>query len=133
MTDTPPKIQLSGVAKSFGGKHVLRGVDFSIGKAESLVIIGGSGTGKSVTLKCILGILEPERGTIKIDGEDTTHVSSKKRDAHLSKFGMLFQGAALFDSLPVWRNVAFKLLQVEGMNRKEAKERAIATLASVGL
>jgi len=128
-----PKIELSGVTKSFGTKHILRGLDLSVGKGESVVIIGGSGTGKSVTLKCILGLLRPNSGTVKIDGEDTTRLKGSALDAHQAKFGMLFQGSALFDSLPVWRNVAFKLLQAHRIPRKEAKERAIATLASVGL
>lgn len=130
---TPRKIELHNVAKSFGDKHVLRGVNLSIAPRESLVVIGGSGTGKSVLLKSILSILRPEKGSIKIDGEETVGLSGSKRDAHLAKFGMLFQGAALFDSLPVWQNVAFKLLQAEHMPRKQAKERAIETLASVGL
>lgn len=133
MNDNVPKIQLTGVKKSFGEKHVLRGVDLSIGKAESLVIIGGSGTGKSVTLKAILGILKPEEGSIKIDGQETVGISGNERDVHLAKFGMLFQGSALFDSLPVWQNVAFKLIQAHRVPRKEAKETALATLASVGL
>jgi phospholipid/cholesterol/gamma-HCH transport system ATP-binding protein len=130
---TAPKIELSGVTKSFSDKHVLRGVDLSIGKGESVVVIGGSGTGKSVTLKCILGLLQSDAGVIKVDGEDVTRLKGRALDAHQSKFGMLFQGSALFDSLPVWRNVAFKLLQTPGMSRKEAKDRAVATLASVGL
>ncbi|MDR3424039.1 MAG: ATP-binding cassette domain-containing protein [Alphaproteobacteria bacterium] len=130
---TLPKIQLSGVAKSFDSKHVLRGVDLSIGTGESVVIIGGSGTGKSVTLKCILGLLRPESGSIKVDGEEVTKLRSRGLDKHQSKFGMLFQGSALFDSLPVWRNVAFKLAQTPGVSMKEAKDRAIETLASVGL
>jgi len=132
MSDTP-KIQVSGAKKSFGDKHVLRGLDLSIGKAESVVVIGGSGTGKSVLLKCILGILNVDSGSIKVDGAEVTKVSGTTRDEHLNKFGMLFQGSALFDSLPVWHNVAFKLIQAQHMPRKEAKERAIATLASVGL
>jgi phospholipid/cholesterol/gamma-HCH transport system ATP-binding protein len=128
-----PKIELQGVIKSFGEKKVLRGLDLSIGQAESVVVIGGSGTGKSVLLKCVLGILEPENGSIKVDGEETTGMRGQKRDEHLAKFGMLFQGSALFDSLPVWQNVAFKLLRAYKVPRKEARERAIATLASVGL
>jgi phospholipid/cholesterol/gamma-HCH transport system ATP-binding protein len=128
-----PKIELSGVTKSFDNKHVLRGVDLSIGKGESVVVIGGSGTGKSVTLKCILGLMHPDAGVIKIDGQDTTRLRGSALDAHQAKFGMLFQGGALFDSLPVWRNVSFKLIQAQHMRLKEAKERAIATLASVGL
>jgi len=128
-----PKIRLSGVKKSFGDKHVLNGLDLEVGKGESVVIIGGSGTGKSVTLKCILGILQPDGGTIEVDGEKATHLSGRAYDEHLAKFGMLFQGSALFDSLPVWRNVAFKLIQAEHMPRRQAKEHAVATLANVGL
>ena len=132
MTDVP-KIQLTGVKKSFGDKHVLRGVDLTIGKAESVVVIGGSGTGKSVMLKTILGMMSPEAGSIKIDGVEATGLSGRDQDSHLAKFGMLFQGSALFDSLSVWHNVAFKLIQAQHVARKIAKERALATLASVGL
>ena len=128
-----PKIELSGVTKSFDDKHVLCGVDLSVGTRESVVIIGGSGTGKSVMLKCILGLMRPDSGSIKVDGEETSRLRGRALDAHQAKFGMLFQGSALFDSLPVWRNVAFKLVQAQGVPLKEAKERAIATLASVGL
>src|SRR3984957_2077826 len=133
MTSTIPKIKLTGVKKSFGAKQVLRGLDLTIGQSESVVVIGGSGTGKSVTLKCILGILRPDAGMIQVDGEETTKLSGTARDKHLAKFGMLFQGSALFDSLPVWQNVAFKLMRVQKISRKDAKERAIQTLASVGL
>lgn len=128
-----PKIEIKGVTKSFNEKSVLRGLNLAVGKSESVVVIGGSGTGKSVLLKSILGILEPESGSIKIDGEDTIGLRGRRRDEHLAKFGMLFQGSALFDSLSVWENVAFKLLKAQHMKRREAKERAIATLASVGL
>jgi len=128
-----PKIELSGVTKSFDEKHVLRGIDLLVNPRESIVIIGGSGTGKSVMLKCILGLINADGGTIKVDGKDITHVKGSARDAHLAKFGMLFQGSALFDSLPVWRNVAFKYAQAPHINAKQAKERAIETLASVGL
>src|SRR5271154_5155612 len=107
MAEKTPKIRLRGVHMSFGAKAVLTGVDLDVAAGESVVIIGGSGTGKSVTLKCILGLLEPDAGSIKIDGVESTHLGGSARDAHLAKFGMLFQGAALFDSMPVWRNVAF--------------------------
>lgn len=133
MTKTTPKIRLSGVTKSFGPKHVLRGVDLAVNKAESVVIIGGSGTGKSVLLKSILGIVQPDGGRIEIDGVDCTHLKGRAYDAHLARFGMLFQGGALFDSIPVWRNVAFKLIQAHSMPLKEAKDYAITTLGSVGL
>src|SRR5437868_14857813 len=101
------KVELRGVKKRFGSKVVLDGLDLTIEKGQSLVVIGGSGTGKSVMIKCVLGILRPDAGHIFVDGEEVTHLSGRARDAMLRKFGMLFQGAALFDSLPVWENVAF--------------------------
>ena len=128
-----PKIQLIGVKKRFGSKVVLDGVDLSIDQQSSLVIIGGSGTGKSVTIKSILGIIRPDEGTILVDGEDVTHMSGGARDRVLRQFGMLFQGAALFDSLPVWENVAFGLIQGRGMARSAARAVAIQKLAKVGL
>jgi len=127
------KIQLIGVKKRFGPKVVLDGVDLTIDKQSSLVIIGGSGTGKSVTIKSILGIIRPDEGTILVDGEDVTHISGAARDRVMKKFGMLFQGAALFDSLPVWENVAFGLIQGRGVPRTKARDIAIQKLAKVGL
>jgi phospholipid/cholesterol/gamma-HCH transport system ATP-binding protein len=128
-----PKIELIGVKKRFGAKTVLDGVDLAIGSGSSTVIIGGSGTGKSVTLKCILGLMTPDEGIIRIDGEDVTRLTGAGRDALMRRFGMLFQGAALFDSLPVWENVAFGLIQGRGMKRAAARDVAIAKLAKVGL
>ncbi|HSS13122.1 MAG TPA: ATP-binding cassette domain-containing protein [Rhizomicrobium sp.] len=128
-----PKIQLIGVKKRFGPKVVLDGVDLTIDKQSSLVIIGGSGTGKSVTIKSILGILRPDEGTILVDGEDITHINGAARDKVMKKFGMLFQGGALFDSLPVWENVAFGLIQGRGVGRNQARDIAIQKLAKVGL
>jgi len=130
---TTPKIQLIGVKKRFGPKVVLDGVDLTIDKQSSLVIIGGSGTGKSVTIKSILGILRPDEGTILVDGEDVTHINGAARDRVMRKFGMLFQGGALFDSLPVWENVAFGLIQGHGVPRTKARDIAIRKLAKVGL
>ena len=127
------KIELQGVKKRFGQKVVLDGVDLKIGKGESVVIIGGSGSGKSVTIKSVLGIVRPDAGKIFVDGKETTHLHGRARETVLKKFGMLFQGAALFDSLPVWENVAFGLIQGRGMGRKKAKDIAIAKLAKVGL
>jgi phospholipid/cholesterol/gamma-HCH transport system ATP-binding protein len=127
------KIQLIGVKKRFGSKVVLDGVDLTIEKQSSMVIIGGSGTGKSVTIKSILGILRPDEGTILVDGEDVTHISGAARDKVMRKFGMLFQGGALFDSLPVWENVAFGLIQGHGVPRMKARDIAIQKLAKVGL
>ena len=128
-----PKIQLIGVKKRFGSKVVLDGVDLTIEPRSSLVIIGGSGTGKSVTIKSILGIIRPDEGTILVDGEDITHINGSARDKVMRKFGMLFQGAALFDSLPVWENVAFGLIQGRGVARSRARDIAIQKLAKVGL
>ena len=128
-----PKIQLIGVKKRFGSKVVLDGVDLTVDRQSSLVIIGGSGTGKSVTIKSILGIIRPDEGTILVDGEDVTHISGAARDRVMRKFGMLFQGAALFDSLPVWENVAFGLIQGRGVPRAKARDIAIQKLAKVGL
>ncbi len=127
------KIQLIGVKKRFGSKVVLDGVDLTIEKQSSLVIIGGSGTGKSVTIKSILGIIRPDEGTILVDGQDITHINGAARDKVMRKFGMLFQGAALFDSLPVWENVAFGLIQGHGVPRAKARDIAIQKLAKVGL
>ena len=128
-----PMIQLEDVHKHFGPKQVLRGIDLSVTKGQSVVIIGGSGTGKSVMLKCILGLLEPTTGTIHVDGQNITHLRGRARKEVLTKFGMLFQGAALFDSLPVWENVAFGLIQGKGMNKKDAREIATEKLRRVGL
>ncbi|MEP3637806.1 MAG: ATP-binding cassette domain-containing protein [Paracoccaceae bacterium] len=124
-------ITLSQVSKSFGPNHVLRGVDLNIEKGTSMVIIGGSGTGKSVMLKAILGLIPPDSGNITVDG---LNVDSGDRDAFLARFGMLFQGAALFDSLPVWQNVAFRLLRGSLKRSKaDAKDIAIDKLRRVGL
>ena len=128
-----PKLKLSGLHKSFGSKHVLNGLDLEVGRAESLVVIGGSGTGKSVMLKCALGLMHPDSGSIKIDGEETANLRPRDRERVMRKFGMLFQGAALFDSLPVWENVAFGLIQGEKMSRGKAREIAVEKLSAVGL
>jgi len=133
MTDATPKIRLRGVKKRFGEKVVLDGVDLDIATGESVIIIGGSGSGKSVMLKCILGLLDADEGTIEIDGEDVTRLRGRERERVNAKIGMLFQSAALFDSLPVWENVAFGLIQGKGLARKPAKEAAIKALAAVGL
>lgn len=129
-------IELQDVHKSFGSKQVLRGVDLTVPKGESLVIIGGSGTGKSVTLKCVLGLIEADSGLVTVDGQDVTRLKqgSAERDAFLARFGMLFQGGALFDSLTVWQNVAFRLLRGSLKKPKdEAREIAVEKLRRVGL
>ena len=116
-----PHIELKDVRKSFGPKHVLNGINLSVDRGHSLVVIGGSGTGKSVMLKCILGLLVPDSGTITIGGQNVVGLKGAERDKLMTRFGMLFQGAALFDSLPVWENVAFGLIQGQKMPREEAK------------
>jgi phospholipid/cholesterol/gamma-HCH transport system ATP-binding protein len=133
MNGSTPKIAVRGLEKSFGRKRVLDGIDIDCGVGESLVIIGGSGTGKSVFIKCILGLLHPETGSIHIDGAETIGARRSERARLMSKFGMLFQGAALFDSLRVWENVAFGLIQGRGMERANAKHIALEKLAAVGL
>jgi phospholipid/cholesterol/gamma-HCH transport system ATP-binding protein len=124
-------IELRGLHKSFGQNHVLAGVDLSIERGKSMVIIGGSGTGKSVLLKSILGLITPDRGQILVDGQDVTQAD---RDAFLARFGMLFQGGALFDSLPVWQNIAFRLMRGSLKRPKDvARDIAIEKLRRVGL
>lgn len=127
------KIEICDLHKAFGKKVVLDGVDLEIKKGESLVVIGGSGTGKSVLIKCIQGILNPDSGSIKIDGVDITQLEREEAEKSYAKMGMLFQGAALFDSLKVWENVAFGLLQNQKMPRKTALREAVRVLRQVGL
>lgn len=124
-----PKISLQNLTKSFGSKHVLQGITLDVAQSESLVVIGGSGTGKSVLIKCILGLIKPDAGTIQIDGKADNKTNQTQ---FLDQFGMLFQGGALFDSMPIWQNVAFRLLQTK-MPRKQAREQAIEKLRRVGL
>jgi phospholipid/cholesterol/gamma-HCH transport system ATP-binding protein len=129
----PSKIRIRGLHKAFGAKVVLDGLDLDVGAGESVVVIGGSGSGKSVLLKCILGLLRPDGGSIEIDGEEVVGLGGSQREEINRKFGMLFQGGALFDSLPVWENVAFGLLARRKLKRDRAQEIAIAKLAQVGL
>lgn len=131
MSGRLPKIRVRGLKKSFGAKTVLSGVDFDVAAGESLVIIGGSGTGKSVALKCVLGLIRPDGGEVAIDGRDTVGLAGGERARLMAKFGVLFQGGALFDSLAVWENVAFRLLRQ--LPRRRARERALEALAMVGL
>lgn len=128
-----PKIELQNVKKSFGAKDVLNGIDLTVNQGESMVIVGGSGSGKSVMLKCILGLIQHDSGTIKIDGNDVNDMDQSTRAELMQKFGMLFQGGALFDSMPVWENVAFGLVQGQKMHKDEARPIAIEKLKQVGL
>jgi phospholipid/cholesterol/gamma-HCH transport system ATP-binding protein len=127
------KLQLIGVEKTLRGRAVLRGVDIDVAPGQSLVIIGGSGVGKSVTLKCALGLMRPDAGQVLVDGVETQTLEGRARETVNAKFGMLFQGAALFDSLSVWENVAFRLLYAERLPKKIARERAIEAMRKVRL
>ena len=126
-------IALRDVHKSFGPKHVLNGINLDVERGRSLVVIGGSGSGKSVMLKCILGLLQPDRGSILVNGQEVVGLRGRRRDEVLSRIGMLFQSGALFDSLKVWENVAFGLIQGKSMPRGKAREVAIEKLRQVGL
>ena len=128
-----PKIRMRNVHKRFGDKVVLDGLDLDVERGESMVVIGGSGVGKSVTIKCILGLLTPDEGDVEIDGKSVISMPPAEREAVNRQIGMLFQGGALFDSLNVWENVAFGLIQGEGKERRAAKEIALEKLAAVGL
>lgn len=127
------KIKIRDLHKSFGKKQVLNGVDLDLYKGESLVVIGGSGTGKSVLIKCIQGLLRPDAGSIQIDDIEIVNEKPEIIESMHSKMGMLFQGGALFDSLSVWENVAFDLIQNRGVSKKEARIVAIKVLRQVGL
>lgn len=129
-----PKIKLTDVHKKFGKKVVLDGVHLQVLPGESLVIIGGSGSGKSVTIKSVLGLIKPDSGTIEVDGEDITHHTFSQRAPMLQKIGMLFQGAALFDSIPVWKNITFGSKERgQSLTAEQARELAIEKLEAVGL
>ena len=127
------KIQIRNLHKAFGKKVVLDGIDLDIVKGESLVVIGGSGTGKSVLIKCIQGLLTPDEGSILVDEKEVVGINEQEKEELHSKMGMLFQGGALFDSLSVWENVAFDLLENRSMDKKTAKSEAVRVLRSVGL
>lgn len=133
MAKETPKIELRNVSKRFGSKVVLDNLSLTVSPGKSLIVIGGSGSGKSVMLKCVLGIIRPDKGEIFVDGKNVLKMSSGDREETLRKFGMLFQGAALFDSLSVWENVAFGLIQGRKMKRQAAKDIAYDKLAKVGL
>tara|TARA_R110000787_G_scaffold78883_11_gene172301 strand:+ start:2196 stop:2960 length:765 start_codon:yes stop_codon:yes gene_type:complete len=130
---TQPILKLEGIEKSFGKNNVLRGVDIDVAPGQSLVVIGGSGSGKSVMLKVALGLMTPTGGKVLFDGHDVTNSTGKTRESMRARIGMLFQSGALFDSLTVWENVAFRLINADGVKRSDAKERAIATLKKVRL
>jgi phospholipid/cholesterol/gamma-HCH transport system ATP-binding protein len=133
MSGVVPMIRLRGLTKAFGDKQVLAGIDLDIAAGTSLVVIGGSGSGKSVLIKCILGLITPDAGVVEIDGVAMHTLSGRAREKARARVGMLFQNAALFDSLPVWENVAFGLLARHQVTRRQARAAAIEVLAQVGL
>ncbi|MBI5057898.1 MAG: ABC transporter ATP-binding protein [Nitrospirae bacterium] len=126
-------IELIDIYKSFEGKEVLRGVDLKVEKGESVVVIGGSGSGKSVLLKHIIGLLKPDKGTVIIDSTDLSQLDADALNEIRKKFGMLFQAAALFDSMSVWENVGFGLKRHTHMSDTDIKEAAVQKLKMVGL
>lgn len=127
------KIKIENLKKSFSGKDILTGVSVEVAPQESLVIIGTSGCGKSVTLKCLLGLITPDSGSIFIDGRNTVGQSRKEREQMLQNFGMTFQFGALFDSLPIWENITFRLRQKVTMSREEACQTAREIVGQLGL
>jgi phospholipid/cholesterol/gamma-HCH transport system ATP-binding protein len=128
-----PKIRIRGLKKAFGDKPVLDGIDMDVPRGTSMVVIGGSGSGKSVLLKCILGLIEPDEGSIEIDGQNLAELDASARAAARGGIGMLFQNGALFDSLTVWENVAFGLMATGRVRRAAARARASGVLEQVGL
>ena len=127
------KIKIRNLAKDFGSKSILKNVNLKVQKGQSLVILGGSGSGKSVLIKTIATLLNPTSGSIKIDNKEVTSFNTSQKNKLMEKFGFLFQGGALFDSLKIWENVAFRLINQKKIDKKDAKEIAIAKLKSVGL
>ena len=128
-----PKLLVKNLTKNFGEKQVLAGIDLQVNKGESVVILGGSGSGKSVLIKIIASLLTPTSGSIQVDEKEVANIGTKDRDKLMEKFGFLFQGGALFDSLPIWENIAFRLLNHQKMNKKDAREVAMQKLRAVGL
>ena len=133
MSGVIPKIRIRGLSKTFGEKVVLDRLDLDVMPHTSVVVIGGSGSGKSVLLKCILGLIEPDDGVIEIDGRDILNLNRATRESVRAQIGMLFQNGALFDSLPVWENVAFGLLARRLLSRRQARQKADGYLGQVGL
>lgn len=132
-TTTAPKIEMRDVVKSFGSKHVLKGIDLAVNAEESLALIGTSGCGKSITLKCLLGLITADGGSIKVDGTEILGTDRKTLEGMRRRFGMTFQFGALFDSLPIWENVTFRLRQQQKMNRADARDLAVDTITQLGL
>lgn len=127
------KIRIKGLYKNFNEKDVLNGINLDVKEGESLVVIGGSGSGKSVLMKNVTTLMQPDKGDILIDGKSIINIKGKERDKLMNKFGFLFQGGALFDSLKVWENIAFRLINFRKINKSKAREIVIQSLIEVGL
>jgi len=127
------KLVIKDLKKNFGSKQVLTGIDLQANKGESIVILGGSGSGKSVLIKIIASLLTPSSGSVKIDDMEVANIGVRDRDKLMEKFGFLFQGGALFDSIPIWENVAFRLINQKKLDKKKARAIAIEKLKAVGL
>lgn len=127
------KIRVVNIRKSFGENHVLQGVHLEVQQGESMVVIGGSGSGKTVLIRCIIGLVQPDEGKIYVDGTEITSLNEREMNEIRKKFGMLFQAGALFDSLPVWENVGFGLRQLTPLNEAGIRKIASEKLALLGL
>lgn len=126
-------IEIRNLRKSLGGKEVLKGLNLNVSDGEVLTVIGGSGQGKSVLFKHILGLFKPDSGTVIVDGKDISKLNEAELLQIQSKFGMLFQSAALFDSLNVYENVTFGLRRLTKMSENSIKRRAVDTLQMVSM
>jgi phospholipid/cholesterol/gamma-HCH transport system ATP-binding protein len=133
MVSPAPYIRIRNLSKSFGEKKILQGIDLDVYEKESFVIIGGSGTGKSVLIKCIMGLMEPDSGLIEIDGQNVSHLSVQDKQKLFKNFGVLFQGGALFDSMSVWENIVFSLLQNKKISKQEGRAVALERLKAVDM
>jgi phospholipid/cholesterol/gamma-HCH transport system ATP-binding protein len=127
------KVRVSGLTKAFDDTRVLEDIDLAIPAGKNSVLIGPAASGKSVLMKCLVGLYPPDSGSIEIDGQEMTDLRGRERTELVETFGMLFQQGGLFDSLPVWENIAFKLINRHGVDRAKAKELAIEKLAMVNL
>lgn len=130
---TTPYISIKNMHKSFGTKKVIQGIDLEINEGESFVIVGGSGSGKSVLIKCMMGLIQPDSGDININGEDVSNLSLSNKKKLFKDFGVLFQGGALFDSMKVWENIAFTLIRNKKLNNDEARKIALERLKAVDM
>ncbi|MDJ0951111.1 MAG: ATP-binding cassette domain-containing protein [Alphaproteobacteria bacterium] len=127
------KVRISGLTMSFGGNQVLRGVDLDLPAGKKSVLIGPAASGKTVLMKCLAGLYSPDAGTIAVDGQDMAGLKDREREKLMETFGVLFQQGGLFDSLPVWENISFKLINTLGVGRRDAKDMAVQKLAMVNL